>query len=35
VFIYFTAARYHVAKLERALDAQREEHALAGGEVHV
>ncbi|MHB1170377.1 MAG: cytochrome c biogenesis protein CcsA [Longimicrobiales bacterium] len=35
LFIYFVATRYHLAKLERALDAQREEAALAGGPIHV
>ena len=35
VFIWFTAERYQVARLERAIDARHEERALAGGGVHV
>lgn len=35
LFIWFVAERYQVARLERAIEARREELALAGGEVHV
>lgn len=35
LFIYFVASRYHLARLERTLEARREEAALAGGPIHV
>ncbi len=35
LLIFFTAFRYHTAKLERATQARQEEEALSGGTVHV
>lgn len=35
LFVWFVALRYHIARLERAVDARQEELALAGGAVHV
>ncbi len=35
LFIYFVASRYYLARLERAIEARREEAALVGGEIHV
>ncbi len=35
LFIYFVASRYHLARVERALEARREEAALTGGPIHV
>lgn len=35
LLIFFTALRYHIAKVERAAEARLDEAALAGGAVHV
>lgn len=35
LFIWFVAERYYIARLDRAIEARREELALTGGVVHV